>query len=405
MKDLKQKYNAYKTPFDESAFEHFQTIQQKDKVGQKINAWHVIVVIFLLSIPAAFYISSLITSANTNTQNVSLASKQEKKQDAATKTFNENKVSKSDNKTNTKEEVPIANNDILNKKIANNPTSKVVKIQKEISNTPIIAAQNIVSNTHNYLPPTNQYLATQNINKTDISPPQNPIISPPKNIDISQLQNNIQKIQIDELFEPQAIALETQSLKQDNSQNFDLLPRLSLVRPPTPAKTWGHYRNHLKLSHNYIRFYPESNLLGLIPGYKTPSYFIQGEYFRELNKIISLGSSVGYARGVDPNTQVQDSLGYQRVTFAHLNLYLFLVNSKKHKLYLKAGSGITNAKKQVIAMDATNSILIFERTNMGALMEFSYSYHFTDQWFMSTNVGQIWYDDTLYLGLSLGYAF
>lgn len=159
-----------------------------------------------------------------------------------------------------------------------------------------------------------------------------------------------------------------------------------------------------------MRFYPENNLLGLIPGNKTPSYFIQGEYFRELNKIISLGSSLGFARGVDPETQVQDSLRYQNVTHVHLNLYFFLVNSKKHRLYLKAGSGITNVKRQVLLTTSTpsdtiTSVLIGKHTNAGLLMEFSYNYRFTDHWFMSANIGKIWYDDTPYLGLSLGYTF
>ena len=409
MKDLQQKYKAHKTPFDESAFEHFKTIQRKRKVGAKIHSWHILVVVLLLSIPAAFYISSLIASRDVEIQDVSLASNQEVRQDTELETFNTNKTKKYDNEIVTKEEKPIATKHILKEKIINKPTLKLITTQKEANSTPTITEEDIVNDTHDYSTSTNQYLTTQNndvfSDKIDITPYQTPTIAAQKTVDITQAKNNTQKTQTAELFDTQSLISEMPLLKHEDVQDFELLPILNPVAPPTPTKTWAHYRNHLKLSHNYIRFYPESNLLGLIPGSKTPSYFIQGEYFREFNQIISLGSSVGYARGGDPNTQVQDSLGYQRVTFAHLNLYLFLVNSKKHRLYLKAGSGITNAKKQVIAMDATNSILIFERTNMAALMEFSYSYHFTDQWFMSANVGKIWYDDTLYLGLSLGYAF
>ena len=412
MKDLKQKYKAYKTPFDESAFEHFQTIQQKGTTGQKVKSWHIMVVIFLLSIPAAFYISSLISSKNTNTQDVSLASKQEKKQDAAPKTFDKNKASKYDNKTNTKEEISIVNNDILNEKITNTFTPKALKIQKETKRTPIITTRNIVNDAHNYLPSTNQHLAPPNIDKTDITPPQNPIITPPKNIDISQPENNIQKIQIEKLFEPQAIPLKTPLLKHDDAQNFELSPILSPVPPPTPAKTWGHYRNHLKLSYHYINLYRGNTPLGLIPGYKTPSYLIQGEYFRELNKIISLGGSTGFTRIVDPDTQVRDSLSYHNITFAHLNLYFFLVNSKKHQLYFKAGSGITHTKMQVLSSTWTPPDIITpvlrrqNKTNPGLSLELSYSYHFKEHWFASVNAGRLWYTfGSEYLGVSLGYTF
>lgn len=416
MKDLEQKYKAYKTPFEESAFEHFKTIQQKDKFGQKINLWHIVVVVFLLSIPAAFYISSLTSSTNTKIQHESLASNQEEKQDVTPKIFNTNEPSEYDNEIDTKKEQPIINNDILNEKISNKPTSKLLKIQKDIKRTPIIRAENIVNNARNYLPSTNQHLPTQNNNinleKTDISLHENPIITPQKITNISPPKNNIQEKQTAELFNAQPLISKIPLLKHDDVQGFELLPILSPVAPPTPTKTWGHYRNHLKLSYGYASFYHGNNLLGVIPGYKSPSYLIQGEYFRELNKIISLGSSVGYARGVDPDTQVRDSLSYHSVTFAHLNLYLFLVNSKKHQLYFKAGSGITQTKMQVLSELLTPPDIITpvirqnSYTNSGLLLELSYNYHFRERWFASVNAGRLWYTfGSEYLELSFGYTF
>ncbi len=407
MNDLQQKYKTYKTPFEESAFEHFKTIQQKGKGGQRIKSWHIIAVVLLLSIPVAFYISSLISSTDIEIQDVSLASNEKENQDEMLKTSNTNETSKYENEINTKEEKSDVSNNILTKKISKKTTSKVIKTQKETNNTPTIRKENTVDSVHNYLASTNQHFITQNnhknLDKTDIISSQNPTITQQKNLDIYKSKNNHHKLQAEESF-THSIPSEMRLLEQTNTQNSELLPILNPVSP-TPTKIWNRYSNHLKLSYNYVRFYPESNLLGLIPGYKTPSYFIQGEYFRELNKIISLGSSVGYARGVAPNTQLQDSLGYKSVTFAHLNLYLFLVNNKKHQLYLKAGSGITKTKRQFLSTDTTNAILISERTNAGALMGFSYNYHFTDGWFMSANIGKIWYEDTPYLGLSLGYAF
>ncbi len=413
MKDLQQKYNTYKTPFEESAFEHFKTIQQKSTVGQKIQSWHIAVVILLLSIPTIFFIHALMSSKDTIVQDVPTDIRQEEKQDAILEISNVNETVKYDNETDIKEVKSAITETILNDKIANN-TTHLTKPQKEISNITPTKQQDVISDIRNDIIPANQYIIIQNNNtpseKTGLISYQNPIITIQKTIDITQPENNIQITQKKQ-YKSQSVASKTPLLTHEDVQDFELSPILNPVSPSAPNKTWAYYRNHLKLSYNYADFYGNS-VLGVIPGYKNPSYLIQGEYFRELNKIVSVGSSVGYARGVKSGA-AQDSLSnYENITFAHLNLYFFLVNSEKHQLYFKAGSGVTNTKRQYVSYmpPPQDTIIQGSRytnlTNPGLLLEFSYNYHFTDRWFIGANAGIIAHNDgATYGGLSLGYSF
>jgi len=409
MSNLQEKYKSYKTPFEASAFEHFQSIREEDKPGKRGVWWYLVGIILLLLIPADSFVVFLNSNEAGVAENVVEVPQEEIRQHSKPKMPSTEDTSQNDGETIIKKEQIAGTTNILNEAVEEESPPIHREQNREIINMPSnIEANSLGDARSNFLP--NQHLITQNnnalIDKKDVIQNQLPINTTQKIIDVVSPKNIIQKNKKAILFEPKQIAVPTQLL---NPLNTDLAP-ISNIAPTGPKL---HRRNHMKLSYNYADFYWNGALgesLGTERADKK-GYLIQGEYFRELNKILSIGTSAGYSRGVDINNQELDTLDYENITFAHLNLYLFLVNSPKHQLYFKAGTGITNTKRLSSSFAGPLNMPYRELdysnlTNTGLLVEFSYSYHLTDQWFMSTNFGAITHNDgAWYTGLSLGYSF
>jgi len=409
MNNLQEKYKSYKTPFDEAAFEHFQSIREEDKPGKRGAWWYFAGIILLFLIPAGLFVAFLNSNEASVAENVVEVPQKETMQHSKLKTTFIEETSKNDDETIIEKEQITAKTNILNEVIEDKSSSIHRERKGEIINTQSnIKANSIGDVRSDFLQ--NQHLITENnnalVDKKDLIQNQSLINTTQKIIDAVSPKNIIQKNKKEILFEPEQIAVPTQLL---NPLSTDLAP--ILITDPINPKSY--LRNHFKLSYNYADFYWNNPFFGGM-GYELidkKGYLIQGEYFRNLNKILSIGTSVGYSRGEDINNQTLDTLDFERIIYAHLNLYLFLVNSKKHQLYFKAGTGITNTRLLNSFFIITPDMISrgIHRTNLtdtGLLVEFSYSYHFTDRWFGSANFGAITHNDgAWYTGLSLGYSF
>lgn len=176
-------------------------------------------------------------------------------------------------------------------------------------------------------------------------------------------------------------------------------------------------KNHIKQKKNTIKF--GLNFAdGFINGFSTENpvnkqgLALQLEYFYEWNKIIATGVSAGYVNGVDRNNPIFDIKDRETIKFIHANIYLFLLNENKHKLYAKVGSGLTNTDR-VLGFPFISPNQEIERrfqinsiTNYGFLAAGAYEYKLRNSFVFGANFSIISHNDGgWFSGLSIGYQF
>lgn len=139
---------------------------------------------------------------------------------------------------------------------------------------------------------------------------------------------------------------------------------------------------------------------------------LQLEYYHEWNKIIGTGISAGYVKTVDRNNPSFVIKDRETIKFLHANLYLFLLNENKHKLYAKIGGGLTNTDRVLGTFllkangEVERTFQINNITGLGFLVEGAYEYKLNKSFIIGANYSIISHNDgAWFTGLSIGYQF
>ena len=141
-------------------------------------------------------------------------------------------------------------------------------------------------------------------------------------------------------------------------------------------------------------------------------FSIQAVYYHEWNKIIGTGISAGYLKTVDranPSFQIKDK---EVIKYLHADLYLFLYNEQKHKLYAKIGTGLTNTDRILAGFfvplngPVERIFQINNLTGIGYSVEGAYEYQLKNNFSIGANFGIISHNDGgWFTDLSIGYHF
>ena len=186
-------------------------------------------------------------------------------------------------------------------------------------------------------------------------------------------------------------------------------PKNIIIKKSSTSKN-----NHLRIGINYADFFINGTIGDIVPGYEEiekSGYLIQGEYYRSINKILAVGLSLGYSYGQDTKNRWQDTLDYERIAFAQLNLYFFLLNERRHKLFGKIGSGFMKTERlhsyYIIQIEGNKRGLSYSNsTDRGVNLELSYQYQLNPYWALGVNYGHVIHNDgAWFTGLSLVRSF
>lgn len=141
-------------------------------------------------------------------------------------------------------------------------------------------------------------------------------------------------------------------------------------------------------------------------------YFIDLDYRRRLNKILSIGAGLGYAHAKDVNNPELDTLDFETNIHAHARIYFFLLNKEKNRAFVKIGGGFSHSERlhsgiSALGPEEYERRLQWRKYNaFGITVEASYEHNITKQLFAGFNLGvSTGNEGFTYAGLSLGYSF
>jgi len=145
---------------------------------------------------------------------------------------------------------------------------------------------------------------------------------------------------------------------------------------------------------------PTSNMfLTLTGGYakfnSNSGYHLSTGFLYDLNKIISVESTLAFSRGQDQTNITEDVFENENQIDLSLLLHLNLIRSKAHKLSFELGGGITRYWGTRIIL--TSPVTIDERSSFGRNLQggLSYTYFLKRGHGIGLKFGVISYDDAV----------
>jgi len=139
-------------------------------------------------------------------------------------------------------------------------------------------------------------------------------------------------------------------------------------------------------------------------------YFLDLDYRRRLNKILSIGIGFGYAHAKDVNNPELDTLDFETNIHAHARLFLFFLNNEKNRAFIKIGGGFMHSERlhsgvSALGPEEYERFMQWSNYNaFGITVEASYERNITQQLFGGINLGiSTGNDGFSYTGLSIGY--
>lgn len=451
--NLQEKYNNYKTPLDEEAWSQFQELR-KNKEDNKKGYWETQVskenknkknrwwlLYFLLMVGMGTYLYTSYQNVSSKELGVQeppinkewssdISNKSKEANQGITYEGKEkiNGISTSSVTTNTPVNTKETTTSIKNNNKKNSPSSiseanlknkklselKLRHLQQRsdsgslISDNQLKIEETTELELTNY-PPTNaeQSFSTtikENNSLPNASSSDQSLTNKVKPTQIIAPQSNRELIDIPSI-ETMSILLttETKKISVDSS--------LMLPTPITKTSRQSSKKNHFKLTTAYADYYVNGIILTENQVDKKGGLF-QVEYSRNLNAILGIGASIGYSKGEDQNNPQLDTLDFERIHYAHLNLYLYLLNTPNYRLNLKVGSGITQTKRVhsffIIRpnIPPQRGLQINTLTDFGFLVEGSFERRIRKDLWLGITYGEISHNDgAWYGGVSLGYNF
>ena len=393
--DLKDKFNNHQTEVDAEAWAHFQLLRNNQRPKRRFFWWFFFGGLVLIGVVGIIFWQSnksTITPterlSNQVTGSINIINDKELKKITA---INESTASISKQNKN----IPVLNSATKNKKnndlnnsnraTLNNDFVENTTIQKEegFQNT----SQKIDNQTNTHIPQENELA---------------------KNI----IENNLIKTRVERAADNRKINL-VASIESpinkllsipDSIETLDVLLPSSLIKPIQSKKNTLKFG--ISLADAYVNGFSLEN-----PVNKQGPAF-QLEYYHEWNKIIGTGISAGYINMVDRKNPSVAIKGQETIKFLHANLYLFLLNENKHKLYAKIGAGLTNTDRVLgtflvkVNGEVERTFQINNLTDIGFLVEGAYEYKLNKSFIIGANYSIISHNDGgWYTGLSIGYQF
>lgn len=383
MENIKKKYDDYQSPFDEQAWEHFQEIKPSDKKRRRGFLLPFIGIACLALLIGAYMFYNASTDVNEPIQDsVNAKSYDQKDADSVMSTKKENILDEeepsSEMKTST---IPIKNGIHTKKKIN--------------TSYPYIKTQRFEKNPLNY-------------NSNDYTTTSIQTMSNPQSNDKKKKDSMSEMIVQKEKLHEQVLMVDDVPVVQGKYEISPLraLNPLVYLEPTIYKPTIFHQRKSLKESRNFIKLntsYFDSYINGrrdVVPGREIVNkkgFLVSLEYYRSLNKIIALGGSLGYSYALDINNRQFQERDFEKIYFAHANLYLFLVNTSRHKLFIKGGAGLTRTRRDFSSFSMVESDIAssgykyvdrFQRntvTDFGLLLEASYMYRIDESTYIGAN--------------------
>lgn len=144
-------------------------------------------------------------------------------------------------------------------------------------------------------------------------------------------------------------------------------------------------KNTIKISGAYADFYNSTGTIGIM------------DYRRDLNKILSLGVTLGYGKGQGTYNR-EPTLYQQYIGYIHGSVYFNIINNQTHNLFLKGSAGWLSSRstfpnQQNIRMT-------------GYSLETGYDYTFATGLCIGIHAGSIIANEGAnFIGLSGGYKF
>jgi len=394
--DLKDRFNNHQTEVDAEAWAHFQLLRRNESPKKHFFWW------FLPSSGLFLLLAGLVfwqwNISNINYQNI----------ESTTKSSVINKVP-NNNPINEKEQsatiTPISEKETSQESL----TNSIPKVSSaSIKNAKIKSKTNSALETS-----TNQNPSSTTNNTADFNSKK------------SVHRNNNLVLEDSPLlsYETNSLVLDTIALAVKNASTgpkFAAIesPLIRLLNIPDTSesiilpiiKPLRRTKNTFKLTLGHANAF--------INGFSTENpvdkrgFSIQATYYHEWNKIIGTGITAGYFKTIDrenPSFQIKDR---EIVKHIHAEVYLFLYNEKKHKLYAKIGAGLTNTDRILAgffipANGPTERIFqINNLTGIGYSVAGVYEYQLKNNFSIGVNYGFVAHNDGAQIaGLSIGYQF
>lgn len=429
--DLGDKFDNYQTEVDAEAWKHFRLLRDNQRPKRRFFWWFFFGGMLLLGgitfwtfNQDRFGTSRSISDNSTNNKTIIIEKEKQQtaiieenkinlsKQKEITTSINENGVNLSAQKEITSHINKLAENINMTSSSNNKAVNKIatsvesVSLQKAspiqstienigYSNTKTTKQKNVQSETleQNNLPfgiSNKEDLAAKNT--TDNYSPKT---STYNNAAINRELDFVAKIRL---------------LNNELQINTDSLNKLDIPLVPTLGWSNKQNKNTIKFGANFAD--------GFINGFAIENpvnkqgLAFQIEYYHEWNKIIATGISAGYVKGVDRNNPTFVIKDRETIKFLHANIYLFLLNENKHRLYAKVGSGLTNTDRVLgfpfvdINGEVERDFQINNLTNIGLLVEGAYEYKLRNSFIIGVNFSIISHNDGgWFTGLSIGHQF
>jgi len=190
------------------------------------------------------------------------------------------------------------------------------------------------------------------------------------------------------------------------------LPQLSIIAPPI-IKKHKQQKNTFKITAGYADGFINGFTLAEDQPVDKRGFAVEASYYRTLSKLIGLGVSAGYVQGIDkenPQLTIKDK---ESIQFLHANLYLFLVNEKRHRVYGKIGAGPTKTDRILGTFFIDQRANTIERRfqinsirGLGVSVAGAYEFQLTPKLWIGTNCSIISHNDGgWYVGLSINRKF
>ena len=395
--DLKNKFDNYQTEVDAEAWAHFQLLRNNQRPKRRFFWWFFfggLLLVGLIGISLwAFNKQTIDTSENLSSQVIDNTPIINHKEQKEITTIDENKIipSKQEDLTTTINKVikntnTSTNNERnINKTTSNSTFTKNSSTQKELETQNTL--QNI-DNGSNHLLLEEDKLTSNGIENELVKTKTEKERKYQKTYTLVNIESPINKL----------------LLIPDSTEALNLLSLPSLIKPIQSKK------NTLKFGIGLADAYVNGFSLENPVNKKGPA--LQLEYYHEWNKIIGTGVSAGYIDMVDrknPSVAIKDR---ETIKFLHANLYLFLLNENKHRLYAKVGAGLTNTDRVLgtflvkINGEVERTFQINNITDIGFVVEGAYEYKLNKSFIIGANYSIISHNDGgWYTGLSIGYQF
>ena len=394
--DLKDRFNNYQTEVDPEAWAHFQLLRRNKKPKRRFFWWFFTgggLLVLLGGI--AFW----------QWQQPTISSQNKELTTTISAIDTTSSIDNSLTKIKKPAAFPIATEVNANKETIIN---SVINIdEKSVNNTTIKPKSTLFSATT---------VMPKEVEKVNANSTLNSQKTIATNID---LQEKARKIQLSE-EKPLVDSVSFQPKNTFDSIQLALIesPLISLLSIPDTVeaiilpitKPLKRKKNTVKLSLGHANAF--------INGFSTENpvdkrgFSIQAVYYHEWNKIIGTGISAGYLKTIDqenPSFQIKDQ---EIIKYIHADLYLFLYNEQKHKLYAKIGAGLTNTDRILAGFfiplngPVERVFQINNLTNIGYSVEGAYEYQLKNSFSIGANFGIISHNDGgWFTGLSIGYHF